>query len=155
MLAQNPIGKCDQPICYASKLLNSIECNYTTPERKAFAMVYVLNKYRHFQLGNNFVFFHHMALIYLVNKPQVFGKIARWFLFFLEYDFTMVYKPGKTHGMADAPSRTFNGELVAKMEHQIADASLFSIQPITLDWLRDVTNYLQTGTPPFDMSKDD
>jgi hypothetical protein len=33
MLVQNPTRKCDQPISYASYLLNSVERNYTTIER--------------------------------------------------------------------------------------------------------------------------
>ena len=87
MLAQNPTGKCDQPISYASRLLNSAERNYSTTEREALAMVYALNKYRHYLLGNKFVFYvDHMALVYLVNKPQVSGRIARWLLLFQEYD---------------------------------------------------------------------
>jgi len=38
-----------------------------------------------------------MALVYLVNKPQVFGRITKWLLLFLEYDFKIVYKPGRSH----------------------------------------------------------
>jgi hypothetical protein len=38
-----------------------------------------------------------MALVHLVNKQQVFGRIARWLLLFLEYDFTVVYKLGRSH----------------------------------------------------------
>jgi hypothetical protein len=34
MLAQNPTEKCDQPIPYASKLLNNEEKNYTTIKSK-------------------------------------------------------------------------------------------------------------------------
>jgi hypothetical protein len=48
-----------------------------------------------------------MALMYLVNKPQVFGKIAKWLLF-MEYYFKIVYKPGRFHLMADALSRLPN-----------------------------------------------
>jgi hypothetical protein len=33
MLAQNPIKKCDQPVAYASRLLNNAEKNYITIER--------------------------------------------------------------------------------------------------------------------------
>jgi hypothetical protein len=111
MLAKNPSGKCNQSICYASRLLNSAKRNYTTIEREALAMVYALNKYRHYLLGNKFVFFvDHMALVYLVNKPQVSGRIAQWLLLFLEYDFTVVYKPGKTHGVVDALSGSPHGE---------------------------------------------
>ncbi len=43
---------------------------------------------------------HHMVLVYLVNKPWVSRRITRWLLLFLEYDFTVVYKPGKIHVVA-------------------------------------------------------
>jgi len=69
MLAQNPTGKYDQPIVYTSGLLNKTQQNYTTLEREALIMVYVLHKFIHFMLGNKFVFYvDHMALVYLVNK---------------------------------------------------------------------------------------
>jgi hypothetical protein len=65
-------------------------------------MVYALHKFKHFLLGNIFVFYvDHMALIYLVNKPQVFRWIARWMLLFLEYEFIVAYKPSKTHVIAN------------------------------------------------------
>jgi hypothetical protein len=35
MLAQNPISKYDQPIVYASKLLNKEEHNYTNIDKKS------------------------------------------------------------------------------------------------------------------------
>ncbi len=47
----------------------------------------------------------HMALVYLVNKPQVSSKITMWLLLFLEYDFTVVYKPlNKIHAVVDVLS---------------------------------------------------
>ena len=106
MLAQNPTGKTDQPIAYASRLLSKAEKNYTTTEKEALAMVYAVNKFRHYLLGNRFIFYvDHLALRYLVNKPQVLGRLARWLLLFLEFDFKVIYKPGKTHGIAYALSR--------------------------------------------------
>jgi len=93
MLAQNPTGKIDQPVVYASCLLSKAKKNYTTTKREALAMVYAINKFQHYLLGNKFVFYvDHMALIYLVNKTQVSGRITRWLLHFLEFDFTVVYK---------------------------------------------------------------
>jgi len=70
MLAQNPTRKYDQPIIYASRLLNKAKHDYTTTNREALVMVYAMHKFRHFLLGNKFVFYvDHMVLIYLVNKP--------------------------------------------------------------------------------------
>jgi hypothetical protein len=84
-------------------LLNyAIEQNKTT-KRKALAMVYALHKFKHFQLGNKFVFYvDHMTLVYLVNKSQVLGRILRWLLLFLEYEFIVIYKLGRTHVVANA-----------------------------------------------------
>jgi hypothetical protein len=53
--------------------------------------------------GNKFVFYvDHMALVYLVNKPQVWRKITRWSLLLLEYDFIVIYKLGNNHVVANA-----------------------------------------------------
>ncbi len=106
MMFHNLIGKIDQPEVYASKLLNRVEQNYSTIEKEALVMVSTLHKFRHYLLGNKFVFYvDHMALVYLVNKPQVSRRVTRWLLLFLEYDFTIMYKPSKTHVIVDALSR--------------------------------------------------
>jgi hypothetical protein len=69
-------------------------------------MVFSLHKFKHYLMGNKFVFYvDHMALVYFVYKLQVSGRIARWLLLFLGYNFTIVYKPSKTHVVADALSR--------------------------------------------------
>jgi hypothetical protein len=91
---------------YLSRLLNFVERNYITTHIEALAMVYALHKFKHYLLGNKFTFFvNHMALVYLVNKPQGSSRLARWFLLFLEYDFKIIYKLGKFHLMANALSK--------------------------------------------------
>jgi hypothetical protein len=66
-------------------------------------MVFALHKFKHYLLGSKFVFYVlDMALVYLVNKPQVLGRIAKWLLLFLEYNFIVVYKPSKINVVVDA-----------------------------------------------------
>ena len=152
MLAQNPTGKTDQPIAYTSRLLSKAEKNYTTTEKEALAMVYAVNKFRHYLLGNKFIFYvDHLALQFLVNKPQVSGRLARWLLLFLEFDFKIIYKPGKTHGVADALSRNEGAEPATGIPDQTTDAHLFSIQT---DWTQPIIDYLQTGTFSPSMTKE-
>jgi hypothetical protein len=63
--------------------LSQAERNYTTTEREGLAMIYALQKFRHYLLGSYFKFFtDHSALKYLVNKPVLEGLICRWFLLF-------------------------------------------------------------------------
>ncbi len=65
-------------------------------------MVLVLHKFTHYLLGNKFVFYvYHMAQVYLVNKPHVLGKITKWLLLLLKYDFIVMYKLSKIHVIAD------------------------------------------------------
>ncbi len=91
MLSQNVIRKSYQLVMYVSRFLNIIKHNYSTIERKALSMVFALHKFKHCLLGNKFfIYVDHMALVYLVNKPQVLGIIAKWLLWFLENDFTIM-----------------------------------------------------------------
>jgi hypothetical protein len=70
-LFQNLVGKNDdQVVVYASRLLNKVKYNYNTIEKEALAMVFSLHKFKHYFLGNKFVFYvDHMTFVYLVNKP--------------------------------------------------------------------------------------
>jgi hypothetical protein len=93
MLGQNLDNTIDKLIYYANRLMNSVEKNYTTTKKEALAMIYDVKKFRHYLLGNSFVFYvDHQAFLYLVNKPRVTCQIARWLLFLQEFDFKVVYK---------------------------------------------------------------
>ena len=41
------------------------------------------------------------SLMYLVNKPDLSGWIARWILLLQEFNYKVVVKPGKTNSNAD------------------------------------------------------
>ncbi len=132
MLAQNPTGKCDQPIAYACIFLNNVEKNYTTTKRKALTMVYALHKFRHYVLGNKFVFYiNHMALLYPVKRFQLSGQIARWLLLFLEYDL-LVYKPRRFHLVVDVLLWLHDATENLGVLDKTTNTSLFLLQ---LEWL--------------------
>jgi hypothetical protein len=82
-----------------------------------------------------------MALVYLVNKPQVSGRITIWLLLFLKYDFTVVYKLGRIHVVVDALSRLSNSAEPTSAPDQTTYVSLFFIGP---EWLNDVKEFLKT-----------
>ncbi len=62
----------DQLVMYASRLLNKTKYNYSITKKEALVMVFVLHKNIHYSLGN----VNHVALIYLVNKPEVLRRIT-------------------------------------------------------------------------------
>jgi len=88
-------------------------------------MVYALHKFKHYLLGNMFTFYvDHMALVYLVNKPQVFGQLTKCLLLFLEHDLKIVYKPSKSHLMANALNRLPNEIEPIRIPNQTSDVHI-------------------------------
>ncbi|MCO5572921.1 hypothetical protein L7F22_037746 [Adiantum nelumboides] len=131
ILAQPGDGNIDFPISYVSRQLNVAEKNYTTTEQERLGMIYAVKKYRHYLLANKFVFFvDHQALLYLVNKLCNTGRIVRWFIILLEFDFTMVVKNGTTNQREDHLSRTVSGEPPKGVEDDLPDAYLFFVEMI-------------------------
>jgi hypothetical protein len=77
VLVQPRVGDIDHMLSFASRKLSTTDINYTTTERESLAMVYALQKFRHYLLGGHFkMFTDHSALKYLVNKPVFGGKIC-------------------------------------------------------------------------------
>lgn len=78
VLTQEGAEGIDHPIAFASRRLSKAEKNNSTTEREGLAMVYTVQKYRHYLLGGHFkMYTDHSALKYLVNKPVLGGRICR------------------------------------------------------------------------------
>ena len=122
ILAQPREGGIDHPIAIASKKLSSAERNYTPTEREGLAMVYALQKFRHYLLVSHFkMFIDHSALKYLVNKPVLGWKICRWLLLLPEYDFKIIVKAGRLNAGPDHLSKLELGEEPISLEECLPD----------------------------------
>jgi hypothetical protein len=94
-------------------------------------MVYALHKFCHYLLSNKFIFYvDHMALLYLVRKSQVSRRLVRWLLLFLEYDFLIIYKPGRSQSMANSLPQIFDLIEENRIPDQTMDAPFFFLQPV-------------------------
>jgi transposase InsO family protein len=150
VLSQKDDRKFDHPIYFASRQLIAAEKNYTTTEREALAMIFAVQKFRHYLLGYPFVMYvDHDALKYLINKPDLSGRLARWVLLLQEFDFTIVVRPTKSHGNADHISRLepYTLESLKPLNDEFPDANLFEVDIIFPDYV-DIINYLKTSQIP-------
>ena len=83
ILTQAGEGENYHPIYFMSRKLSKAEKNYSTTESEGMAMVYALQKFRHYLLGGHFkIYTDHSALKYPVNKPVLGRKICQWLLLF-------------------------------------------------------------------------
>ena len=86
--------------------MNATELNYATHERELLALIHSLCTWRHYLLGNHFIVVtDHNSLKYLQTQPTLSRRQARWSEFLSEFDFEIVYRPGKGNVVADALSR--------------------------------------------------
>ena len=145
ILAQPHEHNMDFPVSYASKQLSDAKKNYTTMEREGLAIVYNVKKFRHYLLANHFIFFSdHHALLYLVNKPCAIGRIVRWFVILLEFDFSVAIRPGSTHQRADHLSRIMSGEAPMGVKDNLPDSTLFLVETAPR-WAESIIEVLTSG----------
>ncbi|CAN0009948.1 unnamed protein product, partial [Heterosigma akashiwo] len=104
LLQETDLGR--QPIAYASRSCSPQEKNYSATEIECLGVIFALKTFRCYVIGSRFCLVtDHQALknLKLVKKPS--GRVARWLMTLLEYDFELVYRSGKLNTTADCLSR--------------------------------------------------
>jgi hypothetical protein len=127
--------------------MSPAELNYTVTEKEFLAVIYAINKFRHYITGySTFVHTDHSAIKYLMNKPITNARVTRWLLLLQEFDITIVDRPGKENVVADFLSRlTTNDD--NPVDDSFPDEHLFVVSAHS-PWYADIANYLVAGKLP-------
>lgn len=105
VLSQGEVGS-DRPICYSSRTMNPAETRYSTIEKELLAIVYAVTQYRPYIYGRKFtIYTDHKPLVWVMSLKDPSSRLVRWRIKLEEYDYTVIYKPGKSNTNADALSR--------------------------------------------------
>lgn len=106
VLSQGEIGK-DRPIAYISRSLNKTEENYAVNEKEMLAIVWALDNLRNYLYGAKKIriLTDHQPLTFALSNRNTNAKLKRWKARIEEYNYELVYKPGKSNKVADALSR--------------------------------------------------
>ena len=106
----------ERVIAFASKVMSSAERNYSTTEKECLAVVWAIKKFRHYLEGYHFsVIIDHSSLKWLYNLKNSTGRLARWALDLLEYDFEIIHRKGAIHHLQDALSRMYENQEIDKL----------------------------------------
>ncbi|XP_015285016.1 PREDICTED: follistatin-related protein 4-like [Gekko japonicus] len=107
---QLPAGQ-EVPVAYYLRTLSSAECNYTQIDKVALTIVAGVKKFHHYLYGWPFtVLTDHKLLLSLLapdrQTPQMMSpRVLQWSVFLAGYSYSLVHRPGKLMGHADALSR--------------------------------------------------
>lgn len=89
-------------IYYINKNLTSAELNYTVTKKEFLAIIYAINKFRHYMTCYLiFLYVDHLFIRYVANKPSTNGRVTHWLLLLQEFDITIKDRPGKENPVAD------------------------------------------------------
>uniref|UniRef100_A0ABD2WA60 RNA-directed DNA polymerase n=1 Tax=Trichogramma kaykai TaxID=54128 RepID=A0ABD2WA60_9HYME len=98
----------EHPIMYISRLMSKAERNYGITEKECLAILWAIDKFRPYLEGYHFtVITDHKALTWLRNFKNPTGRVARWAIKMMEWDFDIVHRKGADHHVPDALSRGF------------------------------------------------
>lgn len=97
----------EKPICFLSKTLNQTQQLYSTVEKEALALTYLLQKFRYFLLGRKFVVQSDCSglLTLMNNRVRENSRIYKWSLLWQEFDFEIQHISGRDNFVADSLSR--------------------------------------------------
>ena len=111
---------CNTGSCLNKRLFKYID--YSVGELEALAVITGVKYFHHYLVGRRFtIYTDNTSVSWLLSLKEPTGRLARWLMTLQSYDFELVYKPGRTHGNADAVSRIVNLRPVvasAEMEDQ-------------------------------------
>jgi hypothetical protein len=108
----------ERPIAYVSRSLKPAETRYAATHLEMLAVMYGINKFRHYVGGSRFLLqTDHRALEGIMKSKDLQGRMARWVTTLQEYDFALQYRKGAANGNADALSRLPVKHVVAAL-HQ-------------------------------------
>ena len=121
----------DQKPCaiyYINENLTTDELNYTLTQKEFLAVIYAINKFRHYVTGYQaFLYTLHSAIRYLPNKPFTNGRVTRWLLLLREFDIAIKDHPGKENPVVNFLSRVPKINDSLAVDDQFPDENFFVI----------------------------
>ena len=155
----------EKPIAYASRSLTKAERNYSHIEREALSIVWGIKKFNLYLCLNKFILVtDHKPLTTLFNPDKPLpvlasGRIQRWAIFLMNYQFTIQFRPTNKHTNVDALSRLplDNQELVSTNNVSILQLQKFQEIRVTVKQVAEgirknpllskVLHYVKMGWP--------
>lgn len=106
VLSQEQADGVEKPIAYFSKALTKAERNYSVTRKELLAIVSAAKNFKYFLIGRPFTIrTDHRALEWLTKSTTISTQLARWAEALKDFNFTINYRPGRSHANADALSR--------------------------------------------------
>ncbi|KAF7153068.1 hypothetical protein RHSIM_Rhsim01G0082100 [Rhododendron simsii] len=125
-----------RPLAFYSKALSITRLGLFTYEKKLFAVVMSVTKWRHYQLGRKFLIkTDHQSLKFLLEQRVTTPMQQKWLSKLMGFDYDIVYKTRKTNVVVDALPRMGEG-FESKAANQ---GTMASMTVVLYQWVKDLS----------------
>jgi hypothetical protein len=96
----------NRPIAYFSENMNDAKRNYSTYDKRFYAIIQALKKWRHYLVPKDFVLYSgNHALQFVTRQEKLNQKHEKWVEFMQNFTFVIKHIYGTTNKVIDALSR--------------------------------------------------
>ena len=133
----------EKVICFLSRSLSRVEQNYSTTERECLAVIWAVEKLRHYLEGTEFtVITDHHSLLWLDRLKDPTGRLARWAVRLQPFRYKIIHRKGKDCVVPDFLSRSVPVR-VDIVDAETTPSVPFSIATATDRWYKKMVNLVE------------
>jgi hypothetical protein len=100
------LSQYDRPIAYFSKKLNEVKVKYSTYDKKFYAIIQALKKWRHYLIPKGFVLYSDShALQFVTQQENLNQRHVKWVEYMQNFTFVIKHISGTANKVVDALSR--------------------------------------------------
>src|ERR1700712_3698295 len=97
-----------RPVAYRSKTMTDAECNYDIHDKELLAVIQAFKEWKRYTRGSPRtiqVYTYHKNLVTFMTTKELSERQGRWMRFLTQYNFKIIYRPGKEGGKPEALTR--------------------------------------------------
>ncbi|KAF7152598.1 hypothetical protein RHSIM_Rhsim01G0083100 [Rhododendron simsii] len=127
-----------RPLAFYIKALSITRLGLFTYEKKLFAVLMSVTKWRHYQLGRKFLIkTDHQSLKFILEQRVTTPMQQKWLSKLMGFDYDIVYKTRKTNVVVDALPRMGEG-----FESKAADqGTMAAVTVVLCQWVKDLQKH--------------
>jgi hypothetical protein len=135
-----------KPIAYFSEKLSGPSLNYSTYDKELYALLRVLETWRHYLWPKEFVIhYNHESLKYIRGQAKLNKRHAKWVEFIETCPYIIKYKRGKKNVIAHALSRHYT--MLSQIDHKFFGIeSIKKLYAMDVDFKDTYENYREGRT---------
>ena len=150
----NDLSEQEHLVAYGSKKFDSTEQCWNIVEKEAYAIIYAVEKHRHYLIGKKFLLRVDNRVVTYLNSKRTpkSRKLLNWALQLSEYDFEIQHVPSKNNEISDALTRIYAIATLLELQPELSTTEFYTAQQSD-QYLSAAFEYLHADQKKFDINR--